>query len=85
MQIEMRPTSDLKPYPNNPRLNDAAVDAVARSLKHLCGARERRRDVIGQTMMCAYNTYNINNNITVHDKCSGIIRTVREARIVGSF
>ena len=33
MQIELRPLSDIKPYPGNPRLNDGAVDAVATSLK----------------------------------------------------
>ena len=25
---------DIKPYPNNPRRNDAAVDAVAESIKN---------------------------------------------------
>ncbi len=33
MQIEMRPISSIKPYENNPRLNDAAVDAVAASIR----------------------------------------------------
>jgi DNA modification methylase len=33
MNIEMRKLSDIKPYDNNPRLNDAAVDAVAASIK----------------------------------------------------
>jgi len=33
MQIEMRPTDAVVPYEHNPRLNDAAVDAVARSLQ----------------------------------------------------
>ncbi len=33
MRIEMRPTASLKPYPDNPRINDAAVDAVAASIK----------------------------------------------------
>jgi hypothetical protein len=28
MNIEMRKLSDIRPYENNPRLNDAAVDAV---------------------------------------------------------
>ena len=27
------PVADIKPYPNNPRRNDAAVDAVAESIK----------------------------------------------------
>jgi DNA modification methylase len=33
MNIEMRKLSDIRPYENNPRLNDAAVDAVAASLR----------------------------------------------------
>lgn len=33
MQIEMRPIDSVKPYPNNPRRNDAGVEAVAASLK----------------------------------------------------
>lgn len=33
MQIEEVKTSDLKPYENNPRNNDSAVDAVAASIK----------------------------------------------------
>jgi hypothetical protein len=31
MKIEMRPITDIKPYPNNPRINDDAVDTVAGS------------------------------------------------------
>ncbi len=33
MQIEMRPLADIKPYEQNPRINDAAVDAVAESIR----------------------------------------------------
>ncbi len=33
MKIEMFPIDDIKPYPQNPRVNDAAVNAVAASLK----------------------------------------------------
>lgn len=33
MKIELWPINQLKPYPNNPRINDDAVDAVAASLK----------------------------------------------------
>jgi len=33
MRIELRSTDDIKPYDNNPRLNDQAVEAVAASLK----------------------------------------------------
>src|SRR6516225_231624 len=33
MNIEMRPIASIRPYDNNPRLNDAAVDAVAASIR----------------------------------------------------
>jgi ParB-like chromosome segregation protein Spo0J len=33
MQIELRPIDAVTPYPGNPRRNDAAVDAVAKSLR----------------------------------------------------
>lgn len=33
MQIELRALADIKPYENNPRTNDAAVDAVAESIR----------------------------------------------------
>src|SRR5436190_17481174 len=33
MDVEMRPVGSIKPYENNPRDNDAAVDAVAASLR----------------------------------------------------
>ena len=33
MKIEMRKLSEIKPYEQNPRVNDNAVDAVAGSIK----------------------------------------------------
>jgi ParB-like chromosome segregation protein Spo0J len=33
MKIELRSTTEIKPYPNNPRINDDAVDTVAGSIK----------------------------------------------------
>jgi DNA modification methylase len=33
MLVEMRPIGSVRPYENNPRLNDATVDAVAASLR----------------------------------------------------
>jgi ParB-like chromosome segregation protein Spo0J len=33
MQIEMRPIGSVRPYDNNPRINDAAVAAIAASIK----------------------------------------------------
>jgi ParB-like chromosome segregation protein Spo0J len=33
MKVEMRAITQIKPYENNPRSNDAAVDAVAKSIK----------------------------------------------------
>jgi DNA modification methylase len=33
MLVEMRPISEIRPYENNPRINDPAVDAVAASIR----------------------------------------------------
>src|SRR5262245_57288605 len=33
MHVEMRSLATIRPYANNPRLNEAAVDAVAQSLR----------------------------------------------------
>src|SRR5271154_2653089 len=33
MLVELRPITSIRPYENNPRLNDAAIDAVAKSIK----------------------------------------------------
>jgi DNA modification methylase len=33
MKVELRPLADIKPYEKNPRINDAAIDAVASSLR----------------------------------------------------
>src|SRR5476651_298288 len=33
MLVEMRPITSVRPYFNNPRINEAAVDAVAASIK----------------------------------------------------
>ena len=33
MKIELRKLSEIKPYENNPRLNDDAVEAVAASIR----------------------------------------------------
>src|SRR5215469_16970671 len=33
MQVEMRPITSITPYENNPRQNDAGVDAVAASIR----------------------------------------------------
>ncbi len=33
MKIDIRPITEIKPYPGNPRVNEGAVDAVAASLK----------------------------------------------------
>ena len=33
MHIEIRSVSEIRPYDRNPRINDQAVDAVARSIQ----------------------------------------------------
>jgi hypothetical protein len=36
MLVELRPLNSITPYDRNPRKNDAAVDAVARSINWAC-------------------------------------------------
>jgi len=44
MKVEMHHIASIRPYENNPRVNDTAVDAVAASIKEfgfrepICGA-----------------------------------------------
>ncbi|MCL2001656.1 MAG: ParB N-terminal domain-containing protein, partial [Planctomycetes bacterium] len=33
MRIELRAIGEVKPYPDNPRVNDGAIEAVARSIR----------------------------------------------------
>jgi site-specific DNA-methyltransferase (adenine-specific) len=33
MLVELKPISSIRPYDNNPRLNDAAIEAVAASIR----------------------------------------------------
>jgi len=33
MDVELKPIDSIRPYPNNPRVNDGAVEAVARSIR----------------------------------------------------
>lgn len=33
MKIELKPINSIQPYPNNPRINDSAVESVAASIK----------------------------------------------------
>src|SRR5471032_2634488 len=33
MKIEIRKLSEIRPYENNPRINDQAIEAVARSIR----------------------------------------------------
>ncbi|MFO0866145.1 MAG: ParB N-terminal domain-containing protein, partial [Gemmataceae bacterium] len=58
MYVEQRRPGELKPYPNNPRHNEAAVDAVARSIQEF-GFRqplvvdEENVVVVGHTRLLA--------------------------------
>lgn len=56
MKIEVRPIKDIKPYENNPRLNDAAIDAVAASLREF----KFRQPIVVDTegvIICGHTRY----------------------------
>ncbi|MCD4726865.1 MAG: ParB N-terminal domain-containing protein [Pirellulales bacterium] len=56
MNIEMRPIKDIRPYENNPRQNDAAVDAVAVSIKEF-GFRQPIVVDTEDVIVCGHTRY----------------------------
>lgn len=56
MKIEMWKTSDITPYANNPRINDAAVDAVAASIREF-GFRQPIVVDIDGVIICGHTRY----------------------------
>ncbi len=56
MHIEMRPIVDIRPYENNPRQNDAAVDAVAESIRQFSFRQPIVVDTDG-VIICGHTRY----------------------------
>jgi DNA modification methylase len=56
MKIEPRKLSDIHPYANNPRLNDAAVDAVAASIREFGFRQPLVVDTDG-VIICGHTRY----------------------------
>ena len=56
MKIELRPLSDIKPYPNNPRINDDAVAAVAKSIREF-GFRQPIVVDTESVIICGHTRY----------------------------
>jgi len=56
MKIELRKLSDVKPYENNPRVNDDAVDAVAASIREFGFRQPIVVDVEG-VIICGHTRY----------------------------
>jgi len=56
MKIELRPVADIKPYEQNPRLNDGAIDAVAASLKQF-GFRQPIVVDTGGVIVCGHTRW----------------------------
>ncbi len=56
MNIELRPLADIKPYEKNPRLNDAAVEAVARSIREF-GFRQPIVVDAGGVIVCGHTRW----------------------------
>jgi len=56
MKIELRKLSDIKPYPGNPRQNEAAVDAVAESLRQFGFRQPLVVDTEG-VIVCGHTRY----------------------------
>src|ERR1700676_5169579 len=56
MKVEMRPIESIRPYENNPRLNDAAVDAVAASIREF-GFRQPIVVDIDGVIVCGHTRF----------------------------
>ena len=56
MKIELRKLSSIQPYPGNPRVNDAAVDAVAASIKEF-GFRQPIVVDANGVIICGHTRY----------------------------
>ena len=56
MQIQVRPLSNVLPYPNNPRVNDDAVDAVAASIREF-GFRQPIVVDAGGVIICGHTRF----------------------------
>ncbi len=56
MKVEFRQIKDIKPYPGNPRQNDAAVDAVAASIREF-GFRQPIVVDIDGIIICGHTRY----------------------------
>jgi DNA modification methylase len=56
MHVEERPISSIRPYSNNPRLNDAAVDAVAQSIQEFGWRQPIVVDAEG-VIVCGHTRY----------------------------
>ena len=52
MQVELRPIASIRPYENNPRINDSAVDAVAASIREFGFRQPIVVDVDGPSVNC---------------------------------
>ena len=56
MRVELRPIKDIRPYENNPRVNDDAVDAVAASIREFGFRQPIVVDVEG-VIICGHTRY----------------------------
>lgn len=56
MEIELRPLAEITPYERNPRLNDAAVDAVAESIQRFGFRQPIVVDVVG-VIVCGHTRW----------------------------
>lgn len=56
MKVELRDIGSARPYDNNPRRNDAAVEAAARSIREF-GFREPIVVDTGGVIVCGHTRY----------------------------
>jgi len=66
MKVELRKLSDIKPYPGNPRQNDAAVDAVAESIRQF-GFRQPIVVDLGGVIVCGHTRFKASQKLGLEE------------------
>ena len=80
MKVEMRDVSTVKPYEKNPRINDAAVDAVAASLKEF-GFRQPIVVDENGTIVCGHTRFKAAKKLGLKTVPVHVAKDLSEAQI----
>jgi len=80
LQVTTLKTSDLKPYENNPRLNDSAVEAVAKSIKEF-GFRQAIVIDETNTIVCGHTRWKAAKKLGIETVPCFVVNDLTEEQI----